>query len=142
MRRARADRARTSAGNTRRGAADPTRIYAKSILGLLRRGRARQGDGAHHRRWDHREPRPLLPKTCDASVVLGSWSVPRVIEVAVEAAGLSEAEALKTFNMGIGFALVLGAKDAAKAAALLAECGERVFEIGEIVEGSGKVVYR
>ena len=36
----------------------PTRIYAKSVLQLLRLGRLGQGDGAHHRRRHHREPRP------------------------------------------------------------------------------------
>ena len=64
------------------------------------------------------------------------------IELAVEAAGLSADEALKTFNMGIGFALVLDPADAPKAAALLREAGETVYEIGEIVEGDGKVVFR
>jgi hypothetical protein len=38
--------------------------------------------------------------------------------------------------------VVLESKHAADAAAILAELGERVFEIGEIVEGTGKVVYR
>ncbi|MGV8084385.1 MAG: phosphoribosylformylglycinamidine cyclo-ligase [Coriobacteriia bacterium] len=120
----------------------PTRIYVGSILRLIRSGipvkaMAHITGGGITENLDR-----ALPKTCDAAVKLGSWNVPRVVELAVEAAGLSEAEALKTFNMGIGFAIVLESKQAAKAAALLAELGERVFEIGEIVVGSGKVVYR
>ncbi|NTW28125.1 MAG: phosphoribosylformylglycinamidine cyclo-ligase [Coriobacteriia bacterium] len=120
----------------------PTRIYVDAILRVLRAGvpvraMAHITGGGITENLDR-----ALPKTCDAAVVRGSWSVPKVIELAIEAAGLSEDEALRTFNMGIGFALVLEAKHAAKAAALLTECGERVFEIGEIVEGSGKVVYR
>ena len=78
----------------------------------------------------------------DAAVVPASWKVPRTIELAVEAAGLSADEAMKTFNMGIGFALILDPAEAPKAAALLREVGETVYEIGEIVEGEGKVVYR
>jgi phosphoribosylaminoimidazole (AIR) synthetase len=44
--------------------------------------------------------------------------------------------------MGIGFALIVSTAEAPKAAACLREAGETVYEIGEIVEGTGKVVYR
>jgi phosphoribosylformylglycinamidine cyclo-ligase len=83
-----------------------------------------------------------LPKSVNAEVVPAAWKVPRTVVLAVEAAGLSEDEAFKTFNMGIGFALILEPSEAPKAAALLREVGETVYEIGEIVAGEGKVVYR
>ena len=67
--------------------------------------------------------------------------MPRVIETVVEAAGLSEDDAYVTFNMGIGFALVVSADEAPRVAGTLRDAGERVYEIGEIVEGTGKVVY-
>ena len=38
--------------------------------------------------------------------------------------------------------IVLDAKSAPEAAAVLREAGEKVFEVGEIVAGEGKVVYR
>ena len=44
--------------------------------------------------------------------------------------------------MGLGFALVLDAADAPDVAAGLRAAGEKVFEVGEIVAGDGKVVYR
>ncbi len=47
----------------------------------------------------------------------------------------------KTFNMGIGFTARRRPPLAADASAALHEAGERVFEIGEIVEGTGKVTY-
>jgi phosphoribosylaminoimidazole (AIR) synthetase len=43
--------------------------------------------------------------------------------------------------MGVGFALVLNPAEAPTAAAKLREMGESVSEIGEIVEGTGVVVY-
>ncbi|HET6350534.1 MAG TPA: phosphoribosylformylglycinamidine cyclo-ligase [Coriobacteriia bacterium] len=120
----------------------PTRIYVKSILELLRSGVAVKAmahitGGGITENLDR-----VLPKDCDALVSRGSWPVPRVIESVVEAAGMVEDEAYKTFNMGIGFALVLDPAVAPEAAIALRAAGERVFEIGEIVEGSGGVVYR
>ena len=79
------------------------------------------------------QPTPtVVVHPCDETSLMG----------AVEAAGLSADEALKTFNMGLGFALILDAAEAPKAAALLREAGETVYEIGEIVAGEGRVVYR
>jgi len=120
----------------------PTRIYVKSILELLRSGvevkaMAHITGGGITENLDR-----VLPKDCDALVSRGSWPIPRVIESVVEAAGMVEDEAYKTFNMGIGFALVLDPAVAPEAAIALRAAGERVFEIGEIVEGSGGVVYR
>jgi phosphoribosylaminoimidazole (AIR) synthetase len=44
--------------------------------------------------------------------------------------------------MGVGFALVLDPRDAPAAAVTLRAAGEAVWEIGEIVDGSGSVRYR
>ena len=84
----------------------------------------------------------VLPAGCDAVVARGSWPVPRVIQTVVEAAALPTDEAYKTFNMGVGFAIVLDPSHAPAAAVKLREAGETVWEIGEIVEGTGLVTYR
>ncbi len=120
----------------------PTRIYVKPVLELLRSGTAVKAmahitGGGITENLDR-----ILPKECDALVTRGAWGVPRVIETVVEAAGMNNDEAYKTFNMGIGFALVLDPAVAPEAASLLRAAGERVYEIGEIVEGTGGVVYR
>ena len=120
----------------------PTRMYVNAVLRVLRAGvpvhaMAHITGGGITENLDR-----ALPSGCDAAVTPVAWKVPRVVELAVEAAGLSPEDALKTFNMGIGFALILDRADAPRAAVLLREAGERVFEIGEIVEGEGKVVYR
>jgi phosphoribosylformylglycinamidine cyclo-ligase len=67
--------------------------------------------------------------------------VPEIFGLLAEEALLGEDEMYRTFNMGIGFMLVLDPKVAADAAALLREEGEVVFEVGEIVEGEGVVLY-
>ncbi len=120
----------------------PTRIYADVVLGILREGAplkaiAHITGGGITENLDR-----VLPDDCDALVTRGSWDVPRIIEIVVEAAGLSPDEALKTFNMGIGLAFVCAPDDAAALEAMLISHGESVFRIGEVVEGSGKVAYR
>jgi len=120
---------------------EPTRIYAKPILELVRSGApihamAHITGGGITENLDR-----SLPAGCDAEVHRGSWRVPRVIETVVEAAALPADEALKTFNMGIGYALVLDPADAPEAAVKLRAAGETVYEIGTITEGTGAVRY-
>ena len=119
----------------------PTRIYVKSILQLIRsipqvHAVAHITGGGITENLNR-----ALPETLDASIKLGSWNRPPIIDYAVDAAGLSSEEALKTFNMGIGMCVICPKSAAGQAKAELEKCGETVFEIGEIVQGSGKVVY-
>lgn len=119
----------------------PTRIYVRAVLGLLAEGVEVHGM-AHITGGGITEnlARPL-PEDLDARVVRGSWKAPRVFEVVREAAALDDGEMSRTFNMGIGFALILASEEAARAAAFLRGQGETVSEIGEIVSGEGKVAY-
>ncbi|MBE0477339.1 MAG: phosphoribosylformylglycinamidine cyclo-ligase [Coriobacteriia bacterium] len=119
----------------------PTRIYVRSVLGLL-------ADGADVKGMAHitgggisENLNRVLPEGTDALVARSAWRRPRIFELLAHATGLPEDELFRTFNMGVGFALVLSASDAAQAAAALRSAGERVYEIGEIVEGKGEVVY-
>jgi phosphoribosylformylglycinamidine cyclo-ligase len=123
------------------GLLEPTRIYVRSVLELLRDGVPITGLAHVTGGGITGNLARVLPGGCDAHVVLGSWRIPRVVELAVDAAGLSEEEALRTLNMGLGFLVVVDAAAAPDAAATLRESGERVYEVGEIVEGAGTVVY-
>lgn len=118
----------------------PTRIYVKSVLATLAevpvKGMAHITGGGITENLDR-----VLPKTCDARVVRGSWKVPQVFGLVQEAAGIDDEAMHRTFNMGVGFALVLDSKHAPAAAAKLLELGETVAEIGEIVAGTGAVIY-
>jgi len=119
----------------------PTRIYARSILELIRdkapvKGMAHITGGGITENLNR-----VLPNECDARVHRGAWPVPEVFRLLASAAGLDDDEMYRTFNMGIGFAVVVDPVSAPAIAANLRAGGEKVFEIGEIVPGSGEVVY-
>jgi phosphoribosylformylglycinamidine cyclo-ligase len=118
----------------------PTRIYVKSVLATLVahpiKGMAHITGGGITENLDR-----VLPESCDARIVRGAWKVPKVIDLVQEAAGIDDDSMYRTFNMGIGLALVLDAATAPAAAAKLRELGETVSEIGEVVEGTGRVTY-
>jgi phosphoribosylformylglycinamidine cyclo-ligase len=119
----------------------PTRIYAKAVLEVLRsgaevRGMAHITGGGVTGNLDR-----CLPKTVDALLYRASWKQPAVFGVIADAARIADAEMLRTFNMGIGFCVIVSAKSAASIAATLRDAGETVFEIGEIVSGGGSVRY-
>ncbi|MHB1341967.1 MAG: phosphoribosylformylglycinamidine cyclo-ligase [Coriobacteriia bacterium] len=119
----------------------PTRIYAKAVRSLLDaaisvKGMAHITGGGITENLNR-----VLPATCDARVVRGAWPVPPVIGIVQQAASLSDDEMYRTFNMGIGYAIVLDARSAPEAAATLRAAGESVYEIGEIVAGTGEVIY-
>lgn len=119
----------------------PTRIYVASILALLAAGISVKGMAHITGGGITENLNRVLPDGCDARVVRRAWPVPRVFAIVQGAASLADDEMYRTFNMGIGFAVVLNASDAPEAAALLRVSGESVYEIGEIVEGAGEVTY-
>ena len=82
-----------------------------------------------------------LPEACDAVVELGSWPVPPVVRHVCDAAHLSEAEALKTFNMGLGLVLIVDPARADEVCDALVAAGETPYRVGSVAAGSGVVRY-
>ena len=120
----------------------PTRIYVKPILGLLEAGLGVHGVAHITGGGITENLNRVLPADLDAEVEWGTWDVPAVVQAAVEAANLSDEEAYRTFNMGVGMCVVCDPDDVDAIAESLTAAGETVFPVGRIVEGSGKVVYR
>ena len=79
-----------------------------------------------------------LPASVNAEVDLGTWPIPPVVRFACDQANLSEEEALKTFNMGLGMILIVNPDEAE---AVEADAGEQTFRVGRIVAGGGEVQY-
>jgi phosphoribosylformylglycinamidine cyclo-ligase len=119
---------------------EPTRIYVKPVLGLLREVRVRAM--AHVTGGGITENLPrVLPGGRRARIDPSSWRVPPIFTAIQRAAAVDDAEMRRTFNMGVGFVLVVGPADVATTTTRLQAAGERVTEIGEIVAGAPGVDY-
>lgn len=112
----------------------PTRIYVASLLPLLRAGRIK--GLAHITGGGLLENIPrVLPDGCQAVVSADAWPQSRLMAF-LQAQGTIEPEEMaRTFNCGIGMAVVVRLEDASEVSAALREAGETVYEIGDIFEG-------
>ncbi|HKD00547.1 MAG TPA: AIR synthase-related protein, partial [Methylomirabilota bacterium] len=70
-----------------------------------------------------------------ARLVRSSWTPPPVFETLREAGRVEDAEMFRTFNMGIGYVVIVPSAAADTAARTLRSAGEQVTRIGEIVAG-------
>lgn len=81
----------------------------------------------------------VLPDNVDCEVGEGSWKVLPVFSLIQKLGKISKEEMHRVFNMGIGLVVIVSAAKAAAIGKMLAASGERVYEIGKIVKGTGQV---
>jgi phosphoribosylformylglycinamidine cyclo-ligase len=81
----------------------------------------------------------ILPKDCGINIKLGSWPALPVFDVMRKLGNLTDVEAHRTFNMGIGWVFVADESQADAMRAELAKHGAALFEIGDVVAGEHKV---
>ena len=118
----------------------PTRIYVKALLPLVREGQVKAM--AHITGGGLLENIPrCLPKTMQARIDADAWPQPRLMAFLQAQGNIEPGEMARTFNCGIGMALVVAAEDAATVTAGLEAAGEIVHRIGGVIGGaSGCVV--
>lgn len=120
----------------------PTRIYVKPVRAVMEQVPGGIRALAHITGGGITENlNRALPAGVNAEVDLGTWPIPPVVRFACEQANLSEAEALKTFNMGLGMVLIVDPAAAEAVEAALAAAGEETYRVGRIVAGEGEVQY-
>jgi phosphoribosylformylglycinamidine cyclo-ligase len=113
---------------------EPTRIYVRAILPIRDDVTAMAhvtGGGL-----TGNLPR-VLPAGCRAVVRPAAWAErqPAVFRTLQEAGRVADAEMFRTFNMGIGYVVVVRPAVADAVSARLRAAGEEVFAIGEVVAG-------
>jgi phosphoribosylformylglycinamidine cyclo-ligase len=113
---------------------EPTRIYAGCIQKLLESVEVRAMAHVTGGGLTGNVPR-VLPQGCRARIFRDSWSVPAVFETLREAGRVEDVEMFRTFNMGIGYIVIVPATAAERAARVLREEGEKVARLGEVVAG-------
>ena len=124
---------------------EPTRIYVKPVLELPRGG-AKVHAIAHITGGGITENlNRALASDVDAVVTRDGaamgWDVPPVITYISEQAGLTPAEACKTFNMGVGLMIICPPEEEVAVTSALEALGEHPFRVGTCVPGSGEVRY-
>ena len=107
----------------------PTRIYVKPLRAALAEGGIRALAHITGGGLTENLPRVLGDQT-SAQIDLGSWPLPPVFRWLIAQSGLNQAEALKTFNCGIGMVLVVDPEAEQAVTAALEAQGESVARIG------------
>lgn len=113
---------------------EPTRIYVKSLLPLIRGGKIHAL--AHITGGGLLENIPrVLPKGLRAHVDAEAWEQPRLMSFLQAQGNIEPSEMARTFNCGIGMVLAVAAEDGESVAEALTEAGETVWHVGEIRSG-------
>lgn len=118
----------------------PTQIYNKPLLALQRE--VKPHALAHITGGGLLENIPrVLPEGCSAVLDTSSWELPPVFAWLAEAGGVAEEEMYRTFNCGVGMAVIVGPAKAEAAIQLLSEQGLDCWELGRIEAGDGSVTF-
>ena len=113
---------------------EPTRIYVKSLLPLIRGGKIHAL--AHITGGGLLENVPrVLPKGLHARIDADAWEQPRLMAFLQAQGNIEPEEMARTFNCGIGMVLAVAADDVAGLIADLQAAGETVHVIGAIEPG-------
>jgi phosphoribosylformylglycinamidine cyclo-ligase len=112
----------------------PTRIYVRSLLPLVQQRKIK--GLAHITGGGLLENIPrVLPKGCHAVIDATRWPLPAVFEMLREGGRIAPEEMARTFNCGVGMAVIVDAAQVDDVTAALEGAGESVFEIGKIEAG-------
>lgn len=109
----------------------PTKLYVKSILALLDalpvKGMAHITGGGI----TENIPR-VLPAGLTAEINANSWELPALFKWLQAQGNIADNEMYKTFNCGVGMAIIVSQENAVEAQKVLAAKGETVYQIGLI----------
>jgi len=116
----------------------PHRCYAPAILPLLDefdvKGMAHITGGGFY----DNIPR-ILPPQCSVTVERRTWPIPPIFSLIQQRGNVPEPEMYRTFNMGIGFILVVSPEQAPLLAHRLNAVGESAYIIGNVHRGVHEV---
>ena len=118
----------------------PTRIYVKAFMALKDsleiKGMAHITGGGIPGNLLR-----ILPEGICANIRNNSWPVPPIFKITEKIGNISDDEMKKTFNMGIGYIMVVSETDSTDAISLLNNAGYKAFIVGVIEKGGRSVRY-
>jgi len=120
---------------------EPTRIYVASILALMKqvslKGLAHITGGGI----SENLPRAFADNL-HARVDVNSWQQGAVFDWLALQGRIAADEMRRTFNCGVGMALIVEVSDVEKVLKSLEDSGETAWRMGEIMNGPGEVAFR
>lgn len=121
---------------------EPTRIYARPIVRLLRRYRVKKVVSAMAHITGGGLPGNLprvLPDSLDAVIDTTTWEIPPIFTFLQDRGDVDVHEMYRVFNMGIGYVLAVRPSFADSVVRQLQRNGERARVIGALTKGSGEI---
>ncbi len=113
---------------------EPTRIYVRALLPLVRDGLVH--GLAHITGGGLLENVPrVLPEGCHAEIDAGSWDYPPLFERLQQGGNVAPEEMARTFNCGIGMVAIVADGDVDTILSRLADSGETAMVIGGVEAG-------
>ena len=117
----------------------PTRIYVRSVLELMKSVEVKAmahitGGGIPG------NLKRVIPAGLQGHIDGSAWDIPPVFKLLAELGRVEWPEMFRTFNMGLGFMLIVSPGEADRAVALLRQRGEVASIVGEIRPGDDGVV--
>jgi len=122
------------------GVLAPTRLYVPAVNALMQscadiHGFSHITGGGMFDNFER-----LLSDDLAVTINVAAWPVPAVFEYLLGFADVARDERYRTFNMGIGFAVIAHESEAEKIEAVLREAGESTYRIGSVHERDGDAV--
>lgn len=119
---------------------EPHRCYYQSVRELFSTGKIK--GMAHITGGGVRENLDrILPATLNAEIDLAQYSVQPIFKLIRDIGAVGDAEMLRTFNMGVGLAVVCRSSDADEVRGHIESKGVPCRAIGRVVPGSGAVEF-
>jgi len=111
----------------------PTRIYVKPVLAALRQASIHAIAHITGGGLSRRLPSLVAGRRgLRVRLIVESWRMPSIFRAIQEAGHLSHHEMMRTFNMGVGMALVVRPRDAGRVTQLMRRAGVPAWTIGAI----------
>lgn len=119
----------------------PTRIYVETVREVMQnfkiKGMAHITGGGLIE-----NPPRILPAGTHIEIEYGSWKVPPVFELLQRGGQVHILEMMRTFNLGIGFIMILEPEESRRLLEWLAQRGEKAAVIGRVTAGEPGVTVR
>ena len=117
----------------------PTRIYASAVWSVIEKGVPIHGMAHITGGGILGNLARAIPDGLSARLHFENWKIPKVFRAIQHLGEIDETEMFRTFNMGVGYVMVVPFESAEYAAKLVQRAGEECMFLGSIVRGKQPV---